>query len=230
MSFTGDLGGAKLTVLLDVRNPFSYLALAPAIDFASALAVEIDWLPLEVPPLRAPSRALGGTAKDGKDKRDFKDCKDQERGIRHRRTRARMIAREIDTYAAAQGLVIREPYRSDDPEAANLGWLWVRHHAADRLPDFLRELFRRYWRVELEPGDLDASAALVDAVVGNGAEFKSWAPDEGQGIANALAQELRDFGLFQVPAYVVENEVFYGRQHLPMIRWIIEGRVGRVPI
>ena len=42
--------------------------------------------------------------------------------------------------------------------------------------------------------------------------------------------ELRSAGLFQVPAYVVEDEVFYGRQHLPMIGWILDGRSGPVPI
>jgi 2-hydroxychromene-2-carboxylate isomerase len=37
-------------------------------------------------------------------------------------------------------------------------------------------------------------------------------------------------GWFQAPGFVVEDEVFYGRQHLPMIRWILEGRSGPVPI
>jgi 2-hydroxychromene-2-carboxylate isomerase len=41
---------------------------------------------------------------------------------------------------------------------------------------------------------------------------------------------LQERGLFQVPAYLVEEEVFYGRQHLPMIRWILAGRSGPIPI
>lgn len=214
MSFTAELDRAVLSVMLDVRNPFSYLALGPALDLARSLSIEIDWLPLEVPPLRPPSAPAS----------------DDDRGTRHRRNRAEALAREIDIYASAQGLVIREPYRDGNPAAAHSGWLWVRHHAPERLPDFLRELFRRYWCVELDPGDIDATAALIDAVAGSGAEFASWAPAQGRNISNVIAQELHDFGLFQVPAYVVENEVFYGRQHLEMIRWIIEGRGGQVPI
>jgi hypothetical protein len=32
-----------------------------------------------------------------------------------------------------------------------------------------------------------------------------------------------------VPAYVVDTHVFVGREHLPMIRWLIEGSLGEAP-
>ena len=57
-----------------------------------------------------------------------------------------------------------------------------------------------------------------------------WAGDAGPAAAASLDAELRGFGLFQVPAYVVDGEVFYGRQHLPMIEWILNSRSGSAPI
>ena len=97
--------------------------IAPAIELASGLGIEINWLPLVAPPLNRPSEAAA----------------DEDRGIRHRRYRAQAIAREIACYAEAQGLVVRDPYRDADPTALVLGWLWMR----DRKPDRRKDLFRR---------------------------------------------------------------------------------------
>ena len=38
-----------------------------------------------------------------------------------------------------------------------------------------------------------------------------------------------DAGIFGVPTYVVDREVFFGREHLPMVRWLLEGRQGPAP-
>jgi 2-hydroxychromene-2-carboxylate isomerase len=208
------VGPAALRVLLDLRHPLAYLALRPAIDFGREQDIEVDWLPLVVPTLNPPS-APGP---------------DDDRGVRHRRYRAQAIAREIETYAAVQGVVIREPYRDGDAGAANLGWLWVRERLPAALPGFLTRLFRGYWTLALDAGSRKQVAEHVDAVGADGAAFLAWCDGEGAAAADDVAARLRALGLFQVPAFVVEDEVFYGRQHLPMIRWILGGRSGPVPI
>ncbi|MDJ0850649.1 MAG: DsbA family protein [Myxococcota bacterium] len=214
MSFSADIEDARLSVLLDVRSPFSYLALGPAAALEESLGLAINWLPLPVPPLKPPSEP----------------GPDDDRGILHRRHRARALAREIETYGAAQGLVLEDPYRDPDPEAANLGWLWVRNRDPAKLLPFLEALFRGYWSLELDVSSLEQVAVRVDGVEGDGAAFRAWAAAEGRATGEALLAELRERGLFGVPGYVVEDEVFIGRQHLPMIRWILEGRSGPVPI
>lgn len=205
---------ARLSVLLDLRSPQSCLALRPSIDFGRALGIDVNWLPLAVPTLQPPSTP----------------APDDDRGIRHRRHRARAIAREIETYAEAQGLVLREIYRDADAAAANLGWLWLRDRAPDRLEAFLVEIFRAYWCLELDARDPEQVAARIESAGADGAAFLDWCQDDGPATAALLAAELRDRGLSNVPAFVVEDEVFFGRQHLPMIRWILDGRTGAVPI
>jgi len=214
VSLSADIDRARLSVLLDLRHPLAYLALHPAAALAESLAIEVNWLPLVVPTLKPPSEPRPG----------------DDRGTLHRRHRARAIAREIETYAAAQDRVLKDYYRGGDVAAANLAWLWVRDRHAERSLKFLQELFRAYWSLELDASSTEQVAALVDSVVGEGSAFQSWSTGEGPGAAAALAAELRERGLFGVPAYVVEDEVFQGRQHLPMIRWILEGRSGPVPI
>jgi 2-hydroxychromene-2-carboxylate isomerase len=214
MTLSCAIDESSLSVLLDIRYPQAYLALHSAIRLGSELRIGINWLPLVVPPLTAPSTPRP----------------DDDRGIRHRRSRAEAIAREIDTYAGAQGLVLRDYYRDLDPAAVNLGWLWVRHRHTERLQAFLAEAFRAYWALEFDPSDEAAVAALVESLGCDAPGFRSWCAVDGPVAAAALADELRGRGLFGVPGYVVEGEFFLGRQHLPMIRWMLEGRSGPVPI
>lgn len=205
---------ARLSVLLDIRHPASYLALHPTEALARELSIEINWLPLVAPPLNRPSSP----------------GPDDDRGIRHRRYRAEAIAREIATYADAQGLVIRDYYRDADPAALNLGWIWLRAHHPNGLVSFLAESFRAYWALELDPSDRDAVAGHIDKVCGGGSEFLQWCTDDGPASAAQLAEELRERGLYGVPCYLIEDEVFLGRQHLPMIQWMLSGRSGPGPI
>lgn len=214
MSLSADLEAVRLCILLDLRHPLAYLALHPAIAFGESHGLSIDWLPLTTPPLKPPSEP-----RDGDD-----------RGARHRRFRANALAREIEIYGAAQALVLRDYYRSGDAGAARLGWLWVRDRRRDRLQAYLAELFRAYWSLELDASSSKQVARLLDGLGAEGALYREWSQSEGPAAAAALDDELRRFGLFQVPAYVVEGEVFYGRQHLPMIDWLLNARTGPPPI
>jgi len=214
MTRGAELDQSRVTVLLDVRHPLAYLALGPAIALGVSEGIEINWLPLATPPLHAPSIPAAN----------------DDRGIRHRRARATAIAREIEVYAAAQGLVVREYYRNAEAGAAHLGSLWVRDRHPEQHVPYLRESFRAYWALELDASSTRAVAALLDRMDADGSGFLAWATGDGPGEAAALEDALRNYGLFGVPAYIVEDEVFYGRQHLPMIRWILRGRSGPGPI
>jgi 2-hydroxychromene-2-carboxylate isomerase len=214
MSVSAGLADATLTVALDIRHPLAYLALGPAIAFGREMGLAINWLPLAAEPLRPPST----------------EGPDDDRGIRHRRHRARMIAREIAVYAEAQGLTVKEPYRFGPADALDLAWLWMRANAPSSLEPFLVEAFRRYWALELDAGDAADVAKVVTASGADPDAFLEWAESRGPDAADHVAGELREAGVFTVPAYIVGDEVFYGRQHLAMIRWLLEGRTGPVPI
>jgi 2-hydroxychromene-2-carboxylate isomerase len=215
MSFSSGIDEARLTVLLDVRQPLAYLALHPTIELGREAGIEINWLPVRVPALKAPTPLAPG----------------EDRGVRHRRFRANEIAREIAVYAEAQGLVLREFYRDPDPSLANLGWLWVREHAPQRVADYLAEIFRAYWAVELDPADVDSVAEEITALDLDVAPFETWQRDHGPATLTALEDEIFERGMaIGSPVYWIDAELFWGGQHLEMIRWILAGREGRGPI
>ncbi len=112
MSAPSRIDDSALTILLDLRHPHSYLALGPAMDFGRKMQIEINWLPLQVPTLNPPSEPSP---------RD-------DRGVLHRRSRARAIAREIEIYSEDQGLEMSGYYRDVDARAVHRGWLWMRQH------------------------------------------------------------------------------------------------------
>jgi 2-hydroxychromene-2-carboxylate isomerase len=208
-----DLDRAQLTVVLDIRHPFAYLALRPAIELGQDAGVDINWLPLRSQTLRRPTAS----------------SRDDDRGVRHKRRRAEMIAREIAIYAEARGLRIEEPYREGPSDAFDRAWIWVRSVAPSSLESFLEQAFGLYWALDLDVGSIDDVATVVGRCGLESAAFRDWASDE-TGAVTSISEQLAEAGVFQTPAYFVGDEVFFGRQHLAMIRWILEGRHGPVPI
>lgn len=208
------LAEAALTIALDIRHPFSFLALGPAIEFGREVGLRPNWLPLRGTPLRPPTRPAAS----------------DDRSVRHRRNRARMIAREIEVYARAQGLRIEQPYREGPTRATTYAWLWGRDRHPDRLEDLLLDLFERYWSLSLDPDDLDQVMGRVEALHLDASDFHRFARGEGPMLDEEVAQELLAAGFVQSPAYYIEGDLFFGRQHLSMLRWILRHRSGPRPI
>ena len=193
-----------LTVGIDIKNPECYLALEPTRALVRESGVDVDWLPVVTSPPRP--------APDGGD-----------RAARHKRHRAAYRAMDLARYARAAGLTIRDPERAPDSTLAGLAMLAAKSQSDDALQGFLDRAFERYWKAELDLEDRGALRAILDEV--GVADL----PGDTAGF-QALQASLGEAGLFTAPAYLVENEVFNGRAHLPMIRWILEGRVGPGPI
>ncbi|MDE0226914.1 MAG: DsbA family protein [Gammaproteobacteria bacterium] len=195
---------SPLAVVLDVKDPHSYLAKDPTYALADDLGVDIDWLPFVSRPLRR-----HGSGAD--------------RGSRHRRFRAAYQERSIARYAGARGLSVRDIYRAPDSSLAGMGMLAARTHSEKALRDYLDRAFRQYWEEGLDIEDADAISRLLSA-----AGVGEFDPDVDH--FRALQERLALAGVFDTPAYLVDGDIFLGRAHLPMIRWILTGRAGPPPI
>jgi 2-hydroxychromene-2-carboxylate isomerase len=141
-----------------------------------------------------------------------------------------MIAREVEIYAEAQGLTLLDYYREADATAVHLGWLFLREFSGEWLEAYLRTVFRSYWAGDLAPEDVESVALIVEGVGGDATDFRNWAEEEGPGALAEIATDLAARGITAVPGYLVQGEFFQGRQHLPMIGWILDGRSGPGPI
>lgn len=194
-----------LAVVLDIKDPHSYLAKDPTYALADEFGLQIDWLPFVSRPLRRHPPGNG------------------DRGSRHRRFRAAYAERSIQRYASVRGITIRNIYRDLDSTLAGMGILAARAHSEAALRSYLDRAFRQYWEDGLDIEDADVISELLSAA-GAGA----FEPDVAQ--FEALQERLALAGVFETPAYLIDDDIFLGRAHLPMIRWILAGRAGPPPI
>jgi 2-hydroxychromene-2-carboxylate isomerase len=203
---------APLSVCLDVRHANAYLALQPVRALAAELGTAVDWLPFPVSPPKGPPAQA------------------DDRGARHRRAMAEHQAREVAVYARLQGLTIEQPFRRGDAAPAALGHLWLRATSPEAVPDYLARLFEGYWSLSLDVADPVAIARLLGALGHDADAFAAFAAGTGPTDLARLRRRLVAAGVFTVPSLVVKDEVFVGRAHLPMVRWLLNDRQGPLPI
>ena len=209
-----DFVGDTPTVCIDFKNPKSYLALAPTFALEDALELSFDWLPVNVAPLTRPGVRQAH----------------EDRGTQHRRMRAEYYERDLRRYASGYRLELGDLYRNPDTTPACIGLLFARRAGQASVRRYLQIVFERYWREVLDIADADAIAAtLGDAGIATN-DWVEFASGVGRDECERVTAALRDGGVFDVPAYIVAGDIYFGRQHLPMIEWQLSGQRGEPPL
>lgn len=193
-----------LGVAIDFKSPQAYLAVGPTCALADEIGIAIDWQPLLVnPPRTAP--AVSG----------------DDRGARHRRVRADYLERDIERYAADRGLTLAESGWRKDSTLAAVGLLWAKRQDPTHARRYVERVFERHWRGELDIEDERSIGAVLTEIGAPLLGFGSFVAGEGREELARIQNELRERGLFEVPTYLVNDDVFLGRQHLPTIRSLL---------
>jgi 2-hydroxychromene-2-carboxylate isomerase len=200
----------SIRVAVDFKSPEAYLAVAPTRALEERLGLTFDWVAVSVAALTPPKPAAAN----------------EDRGTRHRRMRAEYRANDLRRYAAARGLDLGDVYRQPDTTTASLGLLWLRRWAPASVGDYVAGVFDRLWR-----DGADADLGFVERCLAGAARgFRAYAAGDGPRELEAVAAELTAAGVWSTPAYLVADDLFIGRQHLPMVEWLIGGRTGAPPI
>jgi 2-hydroxychromene-2-carboxylate isomerase len=76
-------------------------------------------------------------------------------------------------------------------------------------------VFERFWRRDLDIESVPAIAAVLDEAGASG--FAAWA-DQGRAEVTKIVLDAEAQGVFGVPSFIVNNELFWGREHLSDIR------------
>ena len=211
-------GSARLAVYIDLKSPYAYIAIDPTRAMARSLGVAIDWRPFT---LDIPSY-LGSARLDDQAKRVAKSDRSpqQWRGVRYAYADARR-------YASLSDKIVRGTVKIWDSSLAGIAMLWARRSGA--IDRFLDVAYPPFWRRELDIEDVAVvEQTLVQAGV-DVAGFREWADGEGRALHDRMNTEAFDAGVYGVPTYLVEDEAWFGREHLPRIAWILGGRKGPAP-
>jgi 2-hydroxychromene-2-carboxylate isomerase len=141
-----------------------------------------------------------------------------DRGARHRRFRADYLERDIARYAADRGLAIGDLHRRNDSTLAAIGLLWAERQGPSLARVCVERVFARYWEENLDIEDERSIRALLTEIDAPLSGFEAFVEVEGPTKLAQIQSELRDKGVFEVPTYLLNNDIFLGRQHLPLIR------------
>jgi 2-hydroxychromene-2-carboxylate isomerase len=214
--FTSD---RPLIVYIDYKSPYAFVAVRPTTELAAELGIAIDWRPLT---LDIPSY-LGSARLDDKGKVvESQRSPGQWNAVRY-------AYRDARRYAALNGLEVRGTTKIWDTALAGMGLLWAKAQGDAVLARYTELTYTRFWQRALDVEDV---LVVQDVLAEAGADprgFASHALGDGRADYDAMQRQIFDAGIFGVPGYVIEGEYFFGREHLPRIRWMLAGRVGRSP-
>lgn len=210
---------APLIVYLDIKSPYAFIATDPTCRMADELGIAVDWRPLTLDiPSYLGSARLDRQGKVAESKRSPEQW-----------TAVKYAYRDARRYANLQGHTLRGTEKIWDTTLAHIGFWWAKLQGETVLRAYLAEIYPRFWRREFDAED---PATVTGALARAGAAtagFADYAAGEGRRFHDASQQAVFEAGIFGVPGYVIEEEYFFGREHLPTVRWILEGRRGDQP-
>ena len=216
-SFTQLRGDARFAVYIDLKSPYAYLAIGPTRDMAASVGAEIDWRPFT---LDIPSY-LGSARLDAKGKSvTEKRTAEQWSGVRY-------AYRDARRYANLTGKTVRGTVKIWDSSLAGIAMLWAKEQGV--VDRFLDAVYPPFWRRELDIEDVVVFEPLLAEAGASVDGFRAYAAGRGREQHDRSNEVAFAAGVFGVPTYLVEDEMWFGREHLPRVQWLLGGRVGLAP-
>lgn len=196
-----------VTIYTDYKSPYAYLAKDLAYELEHDFSVHLEWLPyiLDIPGY------LGSARIDTEGK-----VVDETRNA-HQWRRVRYSYMDCRRQANKRGLVIRGTQKIWDSSLAAAGMLYAKRGGGEVFRRYNDRVFERFWKRELDVEDVAVIAAVLTEAGANGAAFPSHAQSCRDEVA-AISRAAEAAGVFGVPTFVVDGELFWGREHLPEIR------------
>ncbi|MEM6605714.1 MAG: DsbA family protein [Pseudomonadota bacterium] len=186
-----------MNAYIDFKSPASYLALAPTLSLIVEFSTAVHWHPFRSAERPMPTEVADETV-----------------GDRHRRVRARSRRELHSHYAAAQGLKMHWPVEEGSSDLALAALLMIED---DALP-FIKVAYAAYWDLNQ---NLDEPAVIEALLAQSGV---SAPPIEETSYRQALEtaqQYAEDAGVVDAPAFVLADQLFVGREHMPWIRELL---------
>lgn len=180
---------------IDYVSPYAFVAKAGAYELEHDYDIALDWRPysLDIANVQQPVEA-----------RDP-----------HHWRRVRYAFMDARRFAAKQGLTLMSPKKIYDSRPINTGLLWAKRHDVVRSYNDLA--FDRFFRREIDPSDVAAVEALL-AQAGAPPGFADFLDGEGGAEHDRLRAEAEASGVFGVPTFVFDGELFWGGDRIGLLR------------
>jgi 2-hydroxychromene-2-carboxylate isomerase len=200
-----------ITVYSDYKSPYAYLAKDLAYELERETGAKLQWRPytLDIPAYLGSARLDAG----GKVVEESRNA--------HQWRRVKYGYMDCRREANRRGLTVRGPRKIFDSSLANTGMLYAQRHGVFRA--YHDRVFERFWKRELDIESAEALAAVLAECGAPTKDFAAFLAGEGRRELERIQQEAESAGVFGVPSYLLDGDLYWGREHLPRIRELVTG-------
>ena len=226
---------APLIVHIDFKSPYAYLAVEPTRQMLAEEGLLADWRPFVL--------NIGsylGTAKLAKDGKVETQNRSQEQwsGVKYAYFDCRRYANIADQ-------IIRGTVKIWDTNLPAIGMWWLKLHESlaeqndpsGLLQRYIDAVYLPFWRREFDAEDLQAIIRTLQQIDGPVEGFRDFAESQGKIFNDQFQEAAFARGVYGVPTYLLPDQAdesgapsrYFGREHLPRIRWALIGANGSGP-
>jgi 2-hydroxychromene-2-carboxylate isomerase len=197
----------SITLYTDYKSPYAYLAKDLAYELERDFPVRLAILPyvLDIPSFLGSARVDA----DGV-------VQEQDRNA-HQWRRVKYSYMDCRRAARKRGLTIRGPQKIWDSALAAAGMLHAQRAGDTVFRRYHDLVFERFWQRALDIEDVAVIGAALTEAGADGAGFASYA-EAGRAEVAEISRAAEAQGVFGVPTFMLDSELFWGREHLPDIR------------
>ncbi|MBT6276747.1 MAG: disulfide bond formation protein DsbA [Chromatiales bacterium] len=196
----------------DYKSPYAYLAQAQTLALSAYPHVELELIPytLDIPSY------LGSAQVD-----DHNQVVEAQRN-EHQWRRVRYSYMDVRREANRRGLLVRGPRKIFDSSLAHIAFLYVQ--ARGNAIAFHNAVYERFWRRELDIEDVSVLSALMVELSIDASDFDEYLREEGRARHDALRRNAEDAGIFGVPSYQFDDQLYWGTERLERVIEQIEAQ------
>jgi 2-hydroxychromene-2-carboxylate isomerase len=207
-----------LIVYTDYKSPYAFLAKDLTYQLERDFPVRLDWRPYDL----NLAEFMGSARVD-----------DQGRVLEQQRTahqwrRVRYSYMDCRRQARKRGLVLRATQKIWDSSPALCGLLFAKAQGGGILHRYNDIVFERFWKRELDIEDPAVIAGVLREAGAEASGFAAYLAGPGRPELAAICRDAEAAGVFGVPSFILDGELFWGREHLPDIRDMLAGTAASV--
>jgi 2-hydroxychromene-2-carboxylate isomerase len=201
------MSNGSVDFYIDIKSPYAYLALDPAIKMFDQLGLK--W---NVWPYTLDIADYLGSATINNDGKIISSNRTP-----HQWRRVKYSYMDCRRMANLQGKTILGTQKIWDSSLFSIAHLWIKEKSEQTLLPFLRESFQLFWERNLDIENEEVISNLLTKFQLDSAEFKSWMETNRNSVTSLMDAALSK-GIFGVPTFVFEEEIFWGSEKLELIK------------
>ena len=203
----------NIDIYIDFKSPYAYLSIEPSRKIALKHNLKINWTPyvLDIP------KYLGHAKVDSK-----KNIIESNRND-HNWRRVKYSYMDCRRYANTRNLTILGTQKIWDTKPISILMIWIINNYKDKLNEFIDLTYKNFWKRNLDIEKQNVLKDILKILKINNKNFIQWQKEVGNTALETVINEAHEKGVFGVPSYIYKNELFWGREQLPMIEARITG-------